>query len=67
MIARYIDETKLKNTLPMHRTSTQHSQQETQCATIGPKESTVNFLKQFARVYSCSNPKNAELSAMILN
>lgn len=33
----------------------------------GPKESTVNFLKQFARIYSCNSSINIGLGEFYAN
>lgn len=34
---------------------------------LTPKESTVNFIKQFARIYSCKNLSQPGLRGVILN
>lgn len=36
-------------------------------AMSGPKESTVNFLKQFARIYSCNSSINIGLGEFYAN
>lgn len=56
-----------KTDLPMHKTSTQVNYETKEQPVKGPKTTTVEFLKQFARVYSFSVMMPAGLGNFLAN
>ena len=65
---RYNSVTTLKKELPMQKISTQLIKNENNVGkTRGPRQATINFLKQFARVYSCQVLSAPRLSGFVAN
>ena len=65
---RYISVITLKKELPMQKISTQLIKNENNVGkTRGPRQATVNFLKQFARVYTCQALTTPKLSGFVAN
>ena len=65
---RYKSVTTLKKELPMQKISTQLIKNENNVGkSRGPRQATINFLKQFARVYTCQAIAAPQLSGFIAN
>ena len=65
---RYEDVTILNTGLPMHKTTTSTKNENDVIKRVnGPKKATIEFLKQFARVYEYNVELPRGLESMILN
>lgn len=58
----------LKTLLPMHKTTTStNNEKDVMTSVNGPKKTTIEFLKQFARAYQYNVEMPRGLELMILN
>lgn len=53
--------------MPMQKKSTTVKFEITESVKASPKQTTVNLIKQFARVYSCNHALHHSLGSFILN
>ena len=66
--ARYISVVINETNVPMEKTTTQlHVDSGRETSVKGPRKSTVDFIKQFARIYTCSTVLPLGLGSMIVN
>lgn len=66
---RYNSVITLKERLPMHENYTEEIKFETaeEQIEVGPKEATINFLKQFARAYTFTGINQSGLEGFVVN